>query len=128
MQESCQCLAVARPGLKVKRNVSQTLRAEEIKEKQMFIITSVYVKPMDQVEKYLVEHREFLDSYYKKGIFIASGRKATGDGGIIFAKGCTKEEIKKILIEDPFSREKISHYDVIEFSPNRVAEGLEKLK
>jgi len=94
----------------------------------MFIITSKYLKTKDLVDQFLLEHREFLDVYYKKGIFIASGRKATGDGGVILAKNCTKEEIERILREDPFSREEISKYEVIEFSPNRVAEGLEKLK
>jgi uncharacterized protein YciI len=83
---------------------------------------------MDVVDKFLKEHREFLDGYYKKGLFIASGRKTSGDGGVIFAKGGTKEELAEILKEDPFSRESISKYEIIEFVPNRVAEGLENLK
>ena len=94
----------------------------------MLIITSVYLKPMEVVEKFLQEHRDFLDTYYKIGLFLASGRKATGDGGVILAKGATKDEIVQILKKDPFSREEISAYTVIEFSPIRVAEGLEKLK
>lgn len=94
----------------------------------MFIIMSVYLKPVDHVDRYLLEHREFLDIYYKKGIFIASGRKATGDGGVILARGATRAEIENILKDDPFTRENISRYDILEFSPNRVAEGLEKLK
>lgn len=94
----------------------------------MFIITSMYLKPMDQVEKHLAAHREFLDGYYKKGIFFASGRKATGDGGVILAKGGTKQEIVNILKDDPFSTENIARYEVTEFTPNRVAEGFEKLK
>jgi uncharacterized protein YciI len=94
----------------------------------MLIITSVYLKPIEVVDKFIQEHRDFLDTYYKKGLFLASGRKATGDGGVILAKGATKEEIIQILTKDPFSREGISMYTVIEFSPNRVAEGLEKLK
>lgn len=94
----------------------------------MFLITSRYLKSKDMVDQFLLEHRQFLDVYYKKGIFIASGRKATGDGGVILAKNSTKEEIEIILREDPFSREKISKYEIIEFTPNRVAEGLEGLK
>ncbi len=94
----------------------------------MFIITSMYLKSKDMVEQFLLEHRQFLDVYYKKGIFIASGRKANGDGGVILAKKCTKEEIERILKEDPFSREEISKYEVIEFSPNRVSDGFENLK
>ncbi|MHB8132480.1 MAG: YciI family protein, partial [Mobilitalea sp.] len=81
----------------------------------MFIITSKYLKSKDMVDQFLLEHRQFLDVYYNKGIFIASGRKATGDGGVILAKNSTKEEIEIILREDPFSREEISKYEVIEF-------------
>jgi uncharacterized protein YciI len=94
----------------------------------MFVITSTYLKSKDIVEKYLMEHREFLDVYYKKGLIIASGRKTSGNGGVIFAKDGTKEELEKILMEDPFSREQISKYEIFEFSPNRVAEGFENLK
>lgn len=94
----------------------------------MLVITSKYLKSMDLVEKHLLEHRAFLDVYYKIGIFIASGRKTSGDGGVILAKGATKEQIEKILAEDPFSREGISKYEIAEFSPNRVAEGFENLK
>ncbi|TXT43155.1 MAG: YCII-like protein [Spirochaetes bacterium] len=94
----------------------------------MFVITSVYLKPLDVVDKFLKEHRDFLDAYYKKGLFIASGRKSSGGGGVIFAKGGTKEDLEKILAEDPFSREAISRYEIIEFVPNRVAEGYESLK
>ena len=94
----------------------------------MVVITSVYLKSKEHVDKYLLEHREFLDIYYRKGIFIASGRKTSGDGGVIFAKGITKEEIQKILLEDPFTREGISKYEITEFVPNRVADGFENLK
>ncbi|MEW6548930.1 MAG: YciI family protein [Spirochaetota bacterium] len=94
----------------------------------MFVIVSKYLKPMDVVDKFLKEHREFLDGWYKRGLFVASGRKASGDGGVIFAKGGTREEIAEILKADPFSREAISAYEIIEFAPNRVAEGFENLK
>ena len=94
----------------------------------MFVITSTDLKPKEIVEKFFLEHREYLDVYYKQGIFLAFGRVSSGDGGVILATGKKKDEIEKILEEDPFTREGISRYKVIEFSPIKVAEGLEKLK
>ena len=94
----------------------------------MFVITSTDLKPKEIVDKYFKEHREYLDVYYKQGIFLAFGRVSSRDGGVILATGKTKEEIEEILKEDPFTREGISNYDVIEFSPIKVGEGLERLK
>ena len=41
----------------------------------MFIINLTYIKPLEEVEKHLQKHINFLDQHYKKGYFIASGRK-----------------------------------------------------
>jgi len=41
----------------------------------MFIVNLTYIKPLDAVEKYLEKHINFLNQYYAKGLFIASGRK-----------------------------------------------------
>ena len=94
----------------------------------MFVITSTYLKSKEVVEKYVAEHREYLDECYRKGQLLASGRKATGDGGVILAKASTKAEVDEILRKDPFTREGISKYEIVEFTPTKVAEGLEGLK
>ena len=41
----------------------------------MFIVNLTYIKPLDTVEKFLEKHIDFLNQYYTKGHFIASGRK-----------------------------------------------------
>lgn len=41
----------------------------------MFIVNLTYIKPLDEVEKFLEKHIDFLNHYYTKGHFIASGRK-----------------------------------------------------
>lgn len=94
----------------------------------MFVITSTDLKPKEIVEKFFMEHRAYLDVYYKQGIFLAFGRVSSGDGGVILATGKDIKEIERILEEDPFTREGISKYRITEFSPIKVAEGLEKLK
>lgn len=41
----------------------------------MFIVNLTYIKSLDEVEKHLEKHIDFLNQYYTKGLFIASGRK-----------------------------------------------------
>ena len=93
----------------------------------MFVISSVYKKPAEFVDAHVKAHREFLDLYYKKGIFITSGPKEPRTGGIIIAKIGSKEELVKIMAEDPFSIHGISEYEYIEFKATKAGKGLESL-
>lgn len=88
----------------------------------MYIIELTYEKNLDEVEKYLSEHKIFLDKYYKKNIFICSGRKNPRNGGIILCKAKNLEEIKAIIQEEPFNRENIAKYRVINFEPSKYKE------
>lgn len=93
----------------------------------MFIISSVYKKPIDVVDAFLKPHRDFLDEYFKKGVFIASGAKVPRDGGVIIAKADSKETLRKIMAEDPFTKHGVSEYEYIEFKPTKTADGYEAL-
>lgn len=55
----------------------------------MFIVNLTYVKPLEEVEKYLEDHITFLNKYYASNNFICSGRKNPRDGGIIL---CTAKK------------------------------------
>ncbi|MFH2114002.1 MAG: YciI family protein [Spirochaetota bacterium] len=93
----------------------------------MFVISSVYKKPVELIDAHVKAHREFLDRYYEKGIFITSGPKEPRTGGIILAKTGSKEELMKIMAEDPFSIHGISEYEYTEFKATKSGKGLEKL-
>lgn len=93
----------------------------------MFIITSVYLKPNEEVDVHLKAHREFLDAQYEKGLFLASGRKVPRTGGVIFAKGVSRTEIEAVMAQDPFVINGCAQYDIVEFDPVKVAPGLEQL-
>lgn len=41
----------------------------------MFIFSITYLKPINEVEKYLPQHIDYLERYYQSGHFIASGPK-----------------------------------------------------
>ncbi|HWT62307.1 MAG TPA: YciI family protein [Ochrobactrum sp.] len=84
----------------------------------MFIVNLTYVKPLDEVEKYIAAHREFLDMQYANGIFLASGPKNPRDGGIILVSGDTsRNELETVLDSDPFKHHGLAEYHVTEFTP-----------
>jgi uncharacterized protein YciI len=93
----------------------------------MFIILLHYVQPLTVVEKYLQEHRNFLDKNYAAGHFLASGAQVPRTGGVILAKNLSREELDVVLNDDPFHREQLATYQIIEFTPTKYAVGAEEL-
>ena len=63
----------------------------------MFIVNLTYIKSLDEVEKHLEKHIDFLNQYYTKGLFIASGRKNPRTGGIILMRAKNKEAVQEII-------------------------------
>lgn len=93
----------------------------------MFIINLTYIKPLEAVEKYLQEHISFLNHYYAEGLFIASGRKNPRTGGIILIQCKNKEVVQEIIRQDPFYKNKIAQYDIIEFEASKYCPELKTL-
>ena len=85
----------------------------------MFIFNLVYEKSIDEVEKFLPEHINYLDEHYKTKKFICSGRKVPRTGGVIFCNCSSKEEAEQIIKKDPFFREQIARYEIVEFVPSK---------
>ena len=83
----------------------------------MFIIELTYLKPIETVEKYLAEHRAFLDDGYTKNYFVASGPKNPRTGGMIISQLTDRKTLDTILQQDPFYINHIAEYNVIEFNP-----------
>ncbi len=92
----------------------------------MVVIELRYQKPLDQVEAFLEAHRNFLNTYYDQGVFLASGPKNPRDGGMIIAL-LSKEQAQEIIAQDPFYKEGIAAYKVIEFNPVRAHENLKTI-
>ena len=92
----------------------------------MFVVLLHYVQPLTVVKKYLEEHRKFLDTHYAAGHFLASGAQVPRIGGVILVKNLSREELDVVLNEDPFYREQLATYQVIEFSPTKYAVGAQE--
>lgn len=91
----------------------------------MFIFILTYQKPLDEVEKHLEAHREYLNHHYNLGHFIASGPQEPRIGGVILCTAASKEQALEIQMEDPFFVHRIAKYETIEFIPNKYTDGFQ---
>ncbi|SEC52365.1 Uncharacterized conserved protein YciI, contains a putative active-site phosphohistidine [Tenacibaculum sp. MAR_2009_124] len=90
----------------------------------MFIISLTYQVPLDIVDTYIEEHVTYLEEQYSAGNFMASGRKEPRTGGVILAKGECLSDIEKIIEKDPFKKQGVANYEVIEFTPSKTSKEL----
>lgn len=88
----------------------------------MVVIELSYKSSLDQVNMHLDAHRAFLGRYYDQGLFIASGPKIPRDGGVILAV-CDAKQAKEIIAEDPFYKNGIAEYRMMEFDPIKHSDG-----
>jgi uncharacterized protein YciI len=93
----------------------------------MFIINLNYIVPLDTLDEHMTDHVKFLRKYYKQNIFLASGRKVPRTGGIILALAKSKEEIQKIIEEDPFHLHKLAEFTITEFLTSQYHPELKKI-
>lgn len=82
----------------------------------MLIIELSYRKPLVEIEKQIMAHRNWLDQYYEKGLFVASGPKNPRDGGIIIAL-TDQKTAAQLITEDPFYKHDLASYKITEFEP-----------
>jgi len=81
----------------------------------MFVILCTYVKPLEEVDRYLNAHREFLKQGYQKNYFLASGPQRPREGGIIISPLKNKQALMEIMADDPFHLHAVAEYQIIEF-------------
>jgi uncharacterized protein YciI len=74
------------------------------------------------------EHVEYLKEQYALGNFLASGRKVPRTGGVILARGASRDEIETIITLDPFYRHDVAEYEITEFSPTMTIDELAFLR
>jgi len=84
----------------------------------MFIVSLSYIQPIEEVERHLEAHIDWLKTHYENNNFIASGRKVPRTGGVILSNLECKKELEQILKQDPFSIEKVAEFEIIEFIPS----------
>lgn len=93
----------------------------------MFIVNLNYIAPLEQIDAIMGDHMKFLRKYYKVNAFVASGRKVPRTGGIILVLAKSKEEVERIINEDPFVINNLAEYSITEFKTSQVHPELKNL-
>lgn len=88
----------------------------------MFIAILTYKKPLEEVDRHLQAHRDYLAEHYAAGNFIASGPQTPRFGGVIMIKTDNRAAVDSIIAQDPFNINGIADYQIVEFTPTMFAE------
>jgi uncharacterized protein YciI len=92
----------------------------------MFVVELIYKADLEEIDAQMRAHMAFLKRHYSAGTFLVSGRKVPRDGGIILAAGKTRAEIEAIMREDPFCKNGLADFRVIEFRASQRAADFPK--
>lgn len=93
----------------------------------MFVLSLTYKVPEAEVDTHLDAHVTWLQEGYRRGMFLASGRKVPRTGGMIFARG-SRDDVEAMAKLDPFAVYGVADYEITELNLTMTAEGLERLK
>ena len=91
----------------------------------MFAFHSVYLKPIEEVDKHLEAHRAFLKKLYDQGVTICSGPQVPRTGGFIMLNAASKEQAWEFMNNDPYMVNGVAEYSLIEFDCRSYAKGFE---
>ena len=83
----------------------------------MFIAILTYKKPLEEVDRFLQAHRDYLAEHYAAGDFIASGPQNPRIGGVIMIKADNHGAVDTIISQYPFNINGIADYQIVEFTP-----------
>lgn len=92
----------------------------------MFIAILTYKKPLEEVDRFLAAHREYLAEHYAAGDFIASGPQTPRVGGVIMIKADNCASVNSIIAKDPFNINGIADYQIVEFTPTMFCDDILK--
>lgn len=94
----------------------------------MFIVNLTYKVSLDEFDKYLKQHVEYLKVQYDEKNFITSGRKNPRNGGVILSKLDSKNKLQIVLKKDLFYIKNLANYEIIAFFPTMTTKEFENLK
>jgi len=90
------------------------------------VIELLYKVDLARIDAQMTAHMRFVKKYYAAGNFLVSGRKVPRDGGIILAVAGSREEIERIITEDPFVAKGLADYRIVEFRASQRADDIQQ--
>ncbi len=92
----------------------------------MFLVELIYKAPLAAIDAHMADHVAFLNTYYASGHFLVSGRKIPRDGGIILAVAHDREELERIVSQDPFCVQGLADVRIVEFRASQRADDIQQ--
>jgi uncharacterized protein YciI len=89
-----------------------------------FLILIKYKVDMAIVEEHTPAHREYLKSQYAAGRLLMSGPFVPRIAGVIWAQAASRDDVQAMIDSDPFYKNGVADWEVIEFNPVMYADGL----
>jgi uncharacterized protein YciI len=95
----------------------------------MYVLLVHYLRPVEEVDRFLDGHFAFLNACYQRGTFIVSGPRIERHlGGVILAKAASEEGLRSLIAEDPFVQQGLARYEIVSFRVTRRAPGFERFE
>lgn len=92
----------------------------------MYIVELTYTQTAQMIEPLRAGHMQWVQDHFAKGLFLASGKKATLDGGVILVQDMPKTALDAIIAADPFAS--VANYRVTQVSIGSTQDALQSLK
>ena len=93
----------------------------------IYVVVLTYIKPLEEVDRAIPAHIEWLKKGYADGLFLASGRRLPRTGGGILAKCASREMLESRLSQDPFQQLGLARTEIIPFEASMASPALQSL-
>ncbi len=90
----------------------------------MFVVELSYIASLERIDAAMPAHMAYLKKHYAAGHFLVSGRKIPRDGGIILAHAASRDELERVVREDPFVARGLADFRIIEFRASQQADDM----
>jgi len=90
----------------------------------MFILPPTYCAPLDEVDKVIGAHGDWLAKQYSADHFLVAGPREPREGGVILATGDDRAEMEKLVATDPFTLAGVATYQLQEIRPTGGVPGV----
>lgn len=92
----------------------------------MFLLELTYTADLSRIDAAMKSHMRWLNAQYAAGHFLVSGRKVPRDGGIIIARGMSREAIETIAQQDPFVAQALATVRIVEFRASQKTKDAQR--
>jgi uncharacterized protein YciI len=93
----------------------------------VFVLLARYKVPAEEIDRMLEEHKAWITRHQEAGRILMTARQVPLTGGLILAQGGSADDMREMISEDPFHASGAAEYEVLEFQPARVTEGMEEM-